>query len=223
MQQIYQLKVTLTGFRPPIWRRLLIASDATFFDLHSLIQDAFDWEDYHLHSFKGYRNKGKKRIYIQDPITNEEWQYPVAEELLPPIEERDEFLNEHETKLSKYLNQEFPKFTYEYDFGDSWIHEIVLEKDLEKQSGVQPTLTAGQRLGPPEDSRGWIHNAEEIVKASRDKKSKAWLELIKAWGKETAEDFVLMSRDFLLVPFNSGDVSITDPKERIKNYENQDS
>ncbi len=217
--QTYQLKVTLVGFRPPIWRRLLIASDATFFDLHSLIQDAFEWEDYHLHLFRAHRNKGKKRIYIQNPETNEEWQYPVAEELLPPTEERDEFFDEYETQLSQHLNQDFPKLIYEYDFGDGWEHEIVFEKILEKSPVVVPAVIAGKRQGPPEDSRGWIHNAESIVKASRNRKSKVWQGLVEAWGRETAEDFVLMSRDFLLVPFNPEDVIVTDSEERLKNYE----
>ncbi|MEO6445316.1 MAG: plasmid pRiA4b ORF-3 family protein, partial [Gemmatimonadaceae bacterium] len=33
-QQILQLKVTLRGVRPSIWRRLEIPTDATLLDLH---------------------------------------------------------------------------------------------------------------------------------------------------------------------------------------------
>lgn len=124
--KIYQLKVTLVGFQPPVWRRMLIAADATYFDLHSLIQDVFEWEDCHLHAFRTERNKGKKRIFIQDEESNEEWELPVAEELKPPMEERDEFLDEYTTALSAYLSLDFPKMEYEYDFGDSWLHTILV-------------------------------------------------------------------------------------------------
>lgn len=46
---VFQIKVTLEGSRPPIWRRLLVRSDITLGHLHRAIQVAFGWEDYHLH------------------------------------------------------------------------------------------------------------------------------------------------------------------------------
>ena len=48
---IYQLKISLSGSRPLIWRRILIPSDVSFFDLHVAIQDAMGWFDSHLHQF----------------------------------------------------------------------------------------------------------------------------------------------------------------------------
>jgi len=216
---IYQLKITIIGFKPPIWRRVFVSEDASFFELHSLIQDVFDWEDYHLHSFRALRNNGKKQIYIQDQETNDEWAYPVAEELLPPTEERNEYLDEHNTKLSDFFSQEFPKIKYEYDFGDSWEHQIELEKILDDPVTSVPAVVTGKRLGPPEDSRGWIHDAKDIVRASKNKRSAYWRELNEVWDAEAVTDFVLMSKDFLFVPFEVGDVVISDPKERLKRYE----
>lgn len=219
--KIYQIKATLVGFQPPIWRRLLISADATFFDLHSVIQDAFGWEDYHLHAFRAQRNKGRKRIFIQDDEADEEWRPLIAEELLPPPDERDEFLDEYGTPLSACLNPEFPKMEYEYDFGDSWSHTIILEKVLsEPPAGMAvPAVIAGKRIGPPEDSRGWIHNAEEILKASRNKKSRFWRELVENWDEDVVHDFVRMSRDFLQASFEPGAVELIEPKERRRCYD----
>ncbi len=50
-KSIYQIKVTLKWSKPPIWRRLLIASDTRLDELHDIIQIAMGWEDCHLHQF----------------------------------------------------------------------------------------------------------------------------------------------------------------------------
>jgi Plasmid pRiA4b ORF-3-like protein len=34
-----------------VWRRLLVASDTTFAELHEILQSAFDWSGEHLHRF----------------------------------------------------------------------------------------------------------------------------------------------------------------------------
>ena len=216
---MYQLKILIKDFRPPIWRRVLIADEASFFDLHSLIQDIFDWEDYHLHAFCAVRNKGKQNIYIQNEETNDEWASSLDDELLAPSEKRVLYRDELATQLKEYLNEEFPHMTYEYDFGDSWDHQIVLEKVLSLDNSMVTIVVTGKRLGPPEDSRGWIHSAEEIVKSNRNKRSVAWKELCDAYGDEAARDIALMCKDFLLVAFDVSEIEVTDPKERLKLYE----
>ncbi len=50
-QKLYQLKVTLKGSKPPIWRRFLIASSVTLPELHGVLQVIMGWSDYHLHQF----------------------------------------------------------------------------------------------------------------------------------------------------------------------------
>ena len=47
------------------------------------------------------------------------------------------------------------KGVYTYDFGDGWEHNIVVEKVLTPEPGVEyPVCIAGKRRGPPEDSGG---------------------------------------------------------------------
>lgn len=215
---VYQLKITLRGFRPPIWRRVLIAADATFFDLHSLIQDAFDWQDYHLHSFRGKRLDGKERIYIEDPENSAEMMMPklvgFPDELM---QRQDEFFDEYKTKLYQHLNPDYPRLRYDYDFGDNWEHDIVLESSDHELTRKVPVVVAGKGMAPPEDSRGWIEHAEEIVSAS--KKSKFWQEWLAEWGEQTMEDFFYYSTVFLCEEFDPSEVKITNPTDRLKGYD----
>jgi hypothetical protein len=48
---IYQLRVVLRGVSPLVWRRLLVASEASLAELHTILQHAFGWGDDHLHRF----------------------------------------------------------------------------------------------------------------------------------------------------------------------------
>src|ERR1700739_2358761 len=62
--QIYQIKVTLLGTDPPIWRRLLVPTDLTLEQLHHILQIAMGWEDCHLHEFR----IGEERYGPPDPM-----------------------------------------------------------------------------------------------------------------------------------------------------------
>ena len=61
--EIYQLKVTLLGTSPPVWRRLLVLAHITLEQLHDVLQTAMGWEDGHMHEF----SVGQRRIGRPDP------------------------------------------------------------------------------------------------------------------------------------------------------------
>ena len=132
-QNVYQIKISLIGSKPSIWRRIQIPEKATFWDLHVAIQDAMGWEDDHLHEFQ-IKNAGNIVIGISsDPRSLHSTKVPV----------------------SKYLNKEKDSMEYLYDFGDSWWHKLVLEKILPKAPNqVYPVCLAGEMACPPEDSGG---------------------------------------------------------------------
>ena len=50
-EKIYQFKITLKSSKPPIWRRIQVPENYSFWQLHVALQDAMGWEDYHLHQF----------------------------------------------------------------------------------------------------------------------------------------------------------------------------
>ena len=141
-KMIYQLKITLFDTQPKIWRRILIPSSATFWDLHSAIQDVFHWSHSHLHQFYYDDKVSKKTLRFGIPTDDDEM-YEL--EILPNWEH----------KISKYLNLEEPNLKYVYDLGDNWIHMIELENILPMENGVAyPVCLGGKRNSPPDDCGG---------------------------------------------------------------------
>jgi len=130
---IYQLKITIRDLRPPIWRRVLVPGSFTLYKLHGVIQAAFGWFDYHLHSFL---------------IDGNYYSIPSPDDVEPVIDERRFTIQAIAPGVKR-------KFLYEYDFGDSWEHDILVEKILPPEAGAaQATCVAGKRARPPEDFGG---------------------------------------------------------------------
>ncbi|MQA07989.1 MAG: plasmid pRiA4b ORF-3 family protein [Pseudonocardiaceae bacterium] len=127
----YRIKVTLRGAKPPIWRRLEVPADISLARLHTVIQIAFGWEDCHLHAFRTpYGDFG-----IDDAELGYRAEEPVSLEQVAPGEKS--------------------KIRYTYDFGDSWDHEIQVEKVLDREDAENhPRCTGGRRAAPPEDCGG---------------------------------------------------------------------
>jgi hypothetical protein len=133
---VYQVKITLNGIKPPIWRRVQVLDDSLA-DLHNVIQTCMGWEDYHLHVFV----IGGQHYGLPD-----QWQDP-------------DIGDSRKVKLSHLVAQDVKKFRYTYDMGDTWEHTIVIEKTVPAEAGVQyPHCIAGQRACPPEDCGGpWTY------------------------------------------------------------------
>ncbi len=136
---IYQLKITLPYIKPLIWRRLEVPGDMTFTALHSVIQTAMGWEDYHLWAFY----VGKVEVGPPQPA---EFGFPGEQQALSAAR----------TTLDGLLDGRRVKFRYVYDMGDDWLHEIKVEKILPALPDVQyPRCTGGERACPPEDCGGF--------------------------------------------------------------------
>jgi Plasmid pRiA4b ORF-3-like protein len=49
---VHQLKTTIEGTKPSVWRRVVVPSEITFAGLHHVLQAAFGWWDCHMHEFR---------------------------------------------------------------------------------------------------------------------------------------------------------------------------
>jgi len=125
--EIMQLKITLKGTKPPVWRRILISDTATFEELHDAIQTYFGWDGDHLHDFSMAMNSGGKHKLTIDGLLPDGSQPDHARDGL--VEDR--------VYLRDFIDAENPKLTYTYDFGDMNEHVILLEGISPPESGTK--------------------------------------------------------------------------------------
>jgi hypothetical protein len=102
---VHRLKVALRGVRPPVWRRIEVRSDVTLGQLSGILEAAMGWEGHHLHLF----DVAGTRYGIPDP----EWEL--------------NFLDERRFRLGAVLPWVGSKMRWDYDFGDGWEHDVLVE------------------------------------------------------------------------------------------------
>jgi hypothetical protein len=160
--QVYQLKVTLKGSKPPIWRRLLVAGNTNLRKLHDILQTTMGWDGAHLHQFI----VGGEYYGVPDP------------------EYLEDLHDEKKCKLNQIVADEKSKFHYEYDFGDSWVHEIVVERILPPEPGkYYPVCITGKRSCPPEDVGG-IWGYADFLETLKNPEDPDYEELLEWVGED---------------------------------------
>jgi len=155
---IYQIKISLKDFTPKIWRRVLISANTELCELHDIIQLTMGWENAHLHHFL------KDKVYY--------------------LEELDSDFNSEndvaygDMTVADLLTAEKDKMEYEYDFGDSWKHEVLLEKILEADPAMEyPVCIGGKNSCPPEDCGG-VYGYEHLLEVIKNPKSPEYDDMI---------------------------------------------
>jgi hypothetical protein len=104
---VYQLKITLAEVEPSVWRRIRVRGDLSLDRLHAVFQRAMGWQDAHLHEW----TVGGRRYGLPEP---DEPHYEVEDE--------------SDLTLRRAAPIEGVRFEYVYDLGDSWAHEVVVER-----------------------------------------------------------------------------------------------
>ena len=164
-RNVHRLKVTLRGTKPPIWRRFEVPSDMTLARLHTVIQLGFGWQNSHLWVFETPAG----RFGSYDP------------EL--------EIRSAASKKLSAVADWPADKIRYEYDFGDSWEHDVMVEAVQPAEPGVAyPRCTAGKRAGPPEDCGG-IWGYYDLLNSLANPRHENHAQVLWWLGIESAAEF----------------------------------
>lgn len=132
--RVHQLKVTLRGIQPRVWRRVVVAASEPLHHLHEVIQAAFGWYNSHLHMFD---------------VDGVDYGIPHPDDWTPVEDER-------RVPISQIIGAR--KLVYTYDIGDAWTHDIMVEKTFEvgdpDTPSTVPDCIGGSRACPPEDCGG---------------------------------------------------------------------
>jgi hypothetical protein len=140
---IYELKVTLQDSKPPVWRRFRVPSDVSLIRLHGYLQRIMGWTNAHMHQFIAGG-----------------WQFGTSDPDFPRPTQTGK-----NVPLNQVLLKPNDRFVYEYDFGDGWQHEVVLERIVGAEPDtLYPYVMEGERACPPEDCGG-IAGYHRLVEA----------------------------------------------------------
>ena len=138
-----QLKIELRDVKPLVWRRILVPETVTLAKLHVILQWAMGWTSSHLHEYEIARQR------YGLPSDEDDW--PGAQPLN----------DERRVRLKPLIEGGLRRFTYQYDFGDSWDHVIKVEDLVLPKAGAPPIVClAGANACPPEDVGGYPGYAE---------------------------------------------------------------
>lgn len=161
VRHIYQLKISLADVSPAVWRRVLLPGGYTLDRLHRVIQYAMGWQNYHLHSFE---------------IEGIQYGEPDPDGELALRDELDVRLDTVATKGSR--------FTYTYDFGDWWEHDVLVEAVLPAEAEERyPVCVAGERACPPEDCGG-AYGYADLLAAIADPRHAAHDRMVEWLGRD---------------------------------------
>jgi hypothetical protein len=167
MVSSYQLKITLRGSRPPIWRRFVVPDTITLPELREVIQIVMGWTDSHLHEFV----VGRVSYGVPDP------EFPSGPR------------NEARVRINRLLDKEKQKLMYLYDFGDGWEHVVELEKIIiGDKASSKPICITGKRACPPEDCGG-IYGYYDFLEAIKDSDHPEHDNMIEWWGGDFDPEF----------------------------------
>jgi hypothetical protein len=146
----------LLDTEPVLWRDLEVSSDLRLDQFHDVLQAVVGWTDSHLHHF--YDGEELTAYFLNGF----------------DVEEGDEGRPEAEVRLGEVLVQPGDAITYEYDFGDGWLHRIELVVRVPGAAGVLARCLDGALACPPEDCGGppgyavlaaWVRSGYEDSKA----------------------------------------------------------
>ena len=167
----YQLKITLKNSHPPIWRRCVVPQGLTFSQLSVVLNITMGWSGSHLSGF----DFPKQGI---DVTENNEF----FEGFMPFDRES---IEADKSCIDTYIEGE-PWFTYTYDFGDDWVHKVVVEKVLEEYEANYPTVIKYKGNCPPEDCGGIYAFSEFLCEDDEDNAADS--EMLEAGSDYCLED-----------------------------------
>ena len=139
--QAVELEISLRYIKPRIWRRFVVPGRIKLHYLHDVIQAVMGWSNSHLHSFRA----GHREYVMRNP-GDAGSQSPFSDTLVH---------DERKHTLADLVAAKGDKFTYTYDFGDDWEHQLKVRSITPTAAPLKVAFCVlGARACPPDDCGG---------------------------------------------------------------------
>ena len=144
-QSVFRLRIQLRDVKPVVWRMVLVPGSIRMAKFSAILLAAMGWNNSHLHAFL----IGDERIGMCFD------DYPEGE------------IDEKGVTVLQALREE-RNFVFEYDFGDSWEHDVVIEDLTWSSFGLKFGVCLDGENACPPDNVGGAWGYTEFLKAVAD-------------------------------------------------------
>lgn len=185
MKREYYIRIKLNNAPVPIWRELVVPSNITMELLAYVLINAMGWKHEHLYQFVGKNNL----YYVNSRQMKEETDSFMA------FFARARYKNSEETSLEMVLQPKGERLKFEYDFGDSWTHDLWVKGARDYAQDEEPVIKLIKAHGecPPEDCGGVWGYAELLElnkkkrKSAEDKERLEWYDITNDYDSEACD------------------------------------
>ena len=141
---MFTFHIKLIRTEPSVTRTFKVSTESSMNVLHHIIQVVMGWKNYHLYQF-------------------EVGTIVIADKRLWDEEEMGPITDVKEVSVGEVFTEVGTTAVYEYDFGDGWMHHLVLvDRSIDPTQEVLPLVVSGENACPPEDCGG-IHGYKELL------------------------------------------------------------
>ncbi|MBO7139734.1 MAG: plasmid pRiA4b ORF-3 family protein [Prevotella sp.] len=181
----YLIRIKLNNSPVSIWRELVVPSNITLELLAFVLLDAMGWKHEHLYQFIGKNNV----CYVNSRELKENANSFMA--FMSRVQKK----NSEKTSLEMVLQPKGERMKFEYDYGDSWTHDLWVKSSRDYAPNEEPVIKLLKAQGecPPEDCGGvWGYaNLLELNKKKRktaeDKERLEWYDIPNGFDPEACD------------------------------------
>lgn len=181
----FHIRIKLNQAPVPVWRELVVPSNITLESLAFVLIKAMGWKHEHLFQYVGKNNL----YYVNSRQMKEEADSFMA------FFARAQYKNSEKTTLEMVLQPKGERLKFEYDFGDSWTHDLWVKGARDYASGEEPVIKLLKAHGacPPEDCGGVWGYAELLElnkkkrKSAEDKERLEWYDITNDYDPEACD------------------------------------
>lgn len=184
-KQEFHIRIKLNDAPVNIWRELVVPSNITLEMLAYVLIEAMGWEHEHLYQFKG-----KNDIYYINSA-----QIKEQEDSFIGFFSRAQNRNSERYSLEMVLQPKGDRIKFEYDFGDSWVHDLWVKGARDYAPDEEPAIRLLKAHGecPPEDCGG-VWGYADLLEANQKKRKTAeekerleWYDIPKDFNPEECD------------------------------------